>query len=431
MPFHAIVGGQRGDEGKGRFVDLIAADYTVVARGNGGANAGHTVAPESIEPIALHQIPAGIVHSNILNVIGNGVFLDPIKINDEISNLLLAGIEVNNKNLVISSSAHLVMPHHLLLDLVRESGNSAQGSTKSGIAFVAGDKYTREGLRLESVNNPEELLDKAFFLLNEVNNTLPNDLKRTEQSLRSEVNEWLDATKKLKIYMADTVEIINKRLSDGEYVLGEGAQAFWLDINHGMYPYVTSSSTTVTGLLDGLGVSPKQVSKVSMVIKAIKSHVGGGPFLTEITDAEIAQKIRGQFGQTDSEYGATTKRPRRIGYLDLVELRKAILLNGADELFLTKLDHVPRFGNRFKIATEYELDGIKMKIAPSSAQSLGRCTPVYQEFESWDEDISNIRSYGELPTNAKYFIDFIETELQIPIKKIGVGPNRNSVILRD
>ncbi len=431
MPFHAIVGGQRGDEGKGRFVDLIAPNYTVVARGNGGANAGHTVAPESIDPIALHQIPAGIVHPKILNIIGNGVFLDPIKINQEIDNLLRAGIKIDNNNLVISNSAHLVMPHHLLLDLARESGKDAQGSTKSGIAFVAGDKYTREGVRLESINNPVELLDKTFSLLVKVNETLDENSKKSIDDLKNVAKDWLEATEKLKIYMADTVEIINRRLDNGEYVLGEGAQAFWLDINHGMYPFVTSSSTTVTGLLDGLGISPKQVSKVSIVIKAIKSHVGGGPFITEITDSVVAQNIRGEFGKTDSEYGATTKRPRRIGYLDLVEIRKAILLNGADEIFLTKLDHIPRYGKTFKIATEYQINNQKIKIAPSSAQTLTEYSPVYKELPSWQEDISLVRTYEELPTNAKDFIEFIESELKIPVTKIGVGPNRNSVILRD
>ncbi len=430
MPFHVIVGGQRGDEGKGRFVDLIAPDYTVVARGNGGANAGHTVAPESMNPIALHQIPSGIVHPHILNIIGNGVFVDPIKLTNEINSLISAGIDVSTKNLVISSSAHLVMPHHLSLDLLRENSQNAQGSTKSGIAFVAGDKYTREGYRMESVYFPKELYAKALELLIDVNSNFQTDLKRTEQELENEVKVWLKATENLKPYIQDTVDLINQRLLNGENILGEGAQAFWLDISHGMYPYVTSSSTTVTGLLDGLGISPKSVSKVSMVIKAIKSHVGGGPFVTEITDEQIAQNIRGEFGQTDSEYGATTKRPRRLGYLDLVEIRKAIQLNGVDELYLTKLDHVPRFGDTFKIATEYILDGKNIVYAPSSANLLSKCTPIYREFTSWKEDISHIRKYSELPHQAREFIEFIEKELGIPIKKIGVGPERNSVIER-
>lgn len=430
MPFHAVVGGQRGDEGKGRFVDLLAAQYSVIARGNGGSNAGHTVVPEAMQPIALHQIPSGIAYPDKLNIIGNGVYVDPRRLSDEIAALVKAGMKVSRKNLLVSDTAHLVMPHHLALDAIREGSVKAQGSTQSGIAYVAGDKYLREGLRLESVHNPKLLFDHAYDALQLVNNNQPADARRTPEDIKQEVTAWVEATQKLEPYMADTVAVINDRLEAGEAVLGEGAQAFWLDINHGMYPSVTSSSTTVSGLLDGLGVSAKHLEKVSLVVKAVKSHVGSGPFVTEITDEVLAAKIRGDFGATDSEYGKTTQRPRRIGYPDIVELKNAIRVNGADEIFLSKLDHVRRYGSSVKVATAYTYKGEPRPIAPSSAATLFDCQPVYQELPTWQEDISGIRDFAQLPEEAAAFVKLFEQELKLPVTKVGVGAERNQVILR-
>jgi adenylosuccinate synthase len=430
MPFHAIIGGQRGDEGKGRFVDLVAADYTVVARGNGGSNAGHTVVPESMEPIALHQIPSGIAYPDKLNIIGNGVYVDPRRLAQEIKDLEAAGMKISRQNLLVSDTAHLVMPHHLALDALREGSKKAQGSTQSGIAYVAGDKYLREGLRLESVINPKLLFDHAYEALRLVNSQQPKAVQRSDEDIRQEITAWVEAVKQLTDYMADTVAVINDRLEAGQFVLGEGAQAFWLDINHGMYPSVTSSSTTVSGLLDGLGISAKHLEKVSLVVKAVKSHVGGGPFVTEIKDEALTEQIRGEFGVADSEYGATTQRARRIGYPDVVELQNAIRVNGADELFLSKLDHVPRFGPTVKVATAYTYKGEERLVAPSSATALYDCQPVYRELPTWQADISPVRQFDELPDEAKAFIKLFEEKLSLPVSKIGVGAKRNQVILR-
>jgi adenylosuccinate synthase len=430
MPFHAIIGGQRGDEGKGRFVDLVASDYTVIARGNGGSNAGHTVVPDSMEPIALHQVPSGIAYPDKLNIIGTGVYVDPHRLAHEIEELYKAGLKVSAKNLLVSDTAHLVMPHHLALDALREGGVKAQGSTQSGIAYVAGDKYLREGLRLESVATPKVLFDHAYEALRLVNSQQPKEAQRSDEDMRQEIQDWVDAAEQLKPYMADTVAVINERLDAGENVLGEGAQAFWLDINHGMYPSVTSSSTTVAGLLDGLGISTKHVEKVSLVVKAVKSHVGGGPFVTEITDEKLAETLRGKKGVTDSEYGATTKRPRRIGYPDLVELKNAIRVNGVDEIFLSKLDHVPRFGPTVKVATAYAYQGSERTVAPSSAVALADCRPIYQELPTWQQDISTVRSFDELPPEAEALVKLFETELGLAVTKIGVGAERKQVILR-
>jgi adenylosuccinate synthase len=432
MSLDVIVGLQRGDEGKGRFVDLLAGEYAIIARGNGGANAGHTVIPKGArEPLALHQIPSGIAYPDKLNVIGNGVYLDPPQLSGEIEAVRSAGLPVSAKNLLISSAAHLVLPHHILLDSLRESGQQAQGSTKSGIAYVAADKYLREGIRLEAIFEPSSLLlERVADGLRTVNELLPANRRQSKAEITKAADAWLRSTEQLKTYVADTVEVINDKLRAGERVLAEGAQAFWLDIDHGMYPAVTSSSTTVSGLLDGLGVSAKHLGKVVGVTKAVKSHVGGGPLVTEVTDQKLADRIRGPLGKTDSEYGVTTNRPRRIGYPDLVELRNAVLINGVDELAISKLDHVPRYGPTVSVATSYNYRGKQRRTAPASAIALAGCEPNYKELETWDKELSEVRDYADLPAKAVEFVEFFETELGVPVTRIGVGPRREQVILK-
>ena len=426
-----IVGLQRGDEGKGRFVDLLAADYQVIARANGGANAGHTIIPKrGGEHLALHQVPSGVAYPGKLNVIGNGVYVDPPRLLAEIETIRKCGLEVAPGNLMVSSAAHLVLPHHILLDQLRESGPGAQGSTKSGIAYVAADKYLREGVRLETVEKPEELRDHARTGLEKVNALLPKAERKSPAELDKIVQDWLVAAQTLQPYMTDTIQAVNERLQRGERVLVEGAQAYWLDINHGMYPAVTSSSTTVSGLLDGLGVSAKHIGKVTGVTKAVKSHVGGGPLVTEVTDAELAEQVRGPLGKTDSEYGVTTKRPRRIGFPDLVELRNAIQVNGVDELAISKLDHIPRYGQQVPVATHYRYRGDLWQTAPASALALAQCEPVYEELPTWREPLSDIRQFTDLPANAAAFIEFFEQQLKVPATRVGVGPQRSQVILR-
>jgi adenylosuccinate synthase len=426
-----IVGLQRGDEGKGRFVDLLAVDYDVIARANGGANAGHTIIPKrGQEHLALHQVPSGVAYKGKLNIIGNGVYIDPPRLLAEIETIRKNGLDVSPDNLMVSSAAHLVLPHHILLDSLRESGPEAQGSTKVGIAFVAADKYLREGVRLESLATPEVLRDHIMAGLEKVNKLLPADQRQSPPELQKTVQTWLAAAQSLQPYLADTAGEVNKRLKAGQRVLVEGAQAFWLDINHGMYPAVTSSSTTVSGLLDGLGVSAQHLGTVTGVTKAVKSHVGGGPFVTEVTDQKLAETIRGPLGKTDSEYGVTTKRPRRIGYPDLVELRKAIEINGVDELAISKLDHIPRYGSRVPVATSYLYRGESFHTAPSSALALAECEPQYQELDTWSEPISDVRKFDELPPAAAAFVEFFEHQLKTPVTRVGVGPERAQVILR-
>ncbi len=427
-----IVGLQRGDEGKGRFVDLAAVDYDIVARANGGANAGHTVVPNNNgQHLALHQVPSGVAYPGKLNIVGNGVYLDPPRLLEEMETIRSAGLEVSPENLLISCSAHLVLPHHIILDSLREDGSHAQGSTRVGIAFVAADKYRREGIRLEAVVlDGDELYDKVLEGLEAVNPLLPKGQRKTDDELKQAARGWVKITKSLKAYAADTAEIVNEQLEAGKQVLAEGAQAYWLDINQGMYPAVTSSSTTVTGMLDGLGVSAKHLGKVTGVTKSVKSHVGGGPLVTEITDDKLANIVRGKLGGLDSEYGVTTRRPRRIGYPDLVELRNAVRGNGVDELAISKLDHVPRYGKTVKVAASYNYQGRERRTAPTSAAALELCTPNYVELPTWSQDLSGVRKYEDLPPEARAFIELFETELGVPVTRIGVGPERSQVILK-
>ncbi len=425
MGVDVIIGLQRGDEGKGRFVDLAAVDYDVIARGNGGANAGHTVVPEGLEPIALHQIPSGIAYPNKLNIIGNGVYLDPRRLRTEIDEVQSAGMEITTHNLLISDIAHLVLPHHVELDARREKTEKSQGTTQSGISYVASEKYLREGVRVEALfDDSRSLLELAYEGLCKISSK-----QKSLKTLFDEAEDWINAAEQLKPYVADTVGVLHDCIQFGDRILAEGAQAYWLDINHGMYPYVTSSSTTVNGLLDGLGVSPKHLGQVTGVAKVVKSHVGGGPFVTEITEPNLVKIIRGEPGETDSEYGATTKRARRVGYPDLVELRNAIRVNGVDELVLSKMDHISRFGHVVCIASQYEYEGTPRKTAPSSAHQLEKCRPLYKLMPTWG-DISNIRDYSELPARAKRFVNFFQEELDTVVTKIGVGPKRNQVIIR-
>ncbi len=422
MSVDIILGLQRGDEGKGRFVDVMATDYDIIARGNGGANAGHTIVPEGLIPIALHQIPSGIAYPGKLNIIGSGIYLDPRRLRKEIADVKAAGLEVNTKNLAISGSAHMVLPHHIELDRLRESGENKQGSTKSGIAFVARDKYLREGVRFESIRNAaDHLYDIVYAGLREI---AQMGQAEAEQATR----DFIAAAKELQPYMGDTTTLINDRLDEGKRVLAEGAQAYWLDINHGMYPYVTSSATTAAGLLDGLGVAPNRVGKIMGVAKVVKSHVGGGPFVTIINDEKLAASVRGEEGKVDSEFGATTGRPREVGYPDLVELYNAVRVNGVDELFLSKADHVSRFGKSVKVAVAYELDGVISKAAPNSASDLERCIPQYVELPTTDVDISSIRDRKDLPEETEKLIHLFEETLDVPVTKIGVGPERNQYV---
>lgn len=432
MPVNVMVGLQRGDEGKGRFVDMAAAEHDIVARFNGGNNAGHTVVLPDGRDLSLHQVPSGVAYPHIINVIGNGTFVNPEKLIEEIDAITSNGIEISPANLRLSSAAHLILPHHIYEDQIRESGEQRQGSTKSGIAQVASSKAMREGLRVEEIKNrPDNLFRVAYEGL------MAQQAQRDEAGIetidaqdvaRRYVNEAL----KLGRYVTDTVLYLNQQLRKDHpaRILAEGAQAFLLDIDHGMYPYTTSSSTTTGGVAIGLGVPPCFIEKVTGVTKAVQSHVGEGPFVTEVKDEDLFSRLHGDKTSIDAETGKTTGRTRSLGYLDLPQIRRSIMVNGVDEIALSKLDWFPRFGDSAPICIAYERKGKQYDIAPDAAYKLSQCTPIYEDLPTWEEPIQDVRSFADLPLNAQRVVKFIESQVDVKVSMIGVGPKRDQVIVR-
>ncbi|HEY1085756.1 MAG TPA: adenylosuccinate synthetase [Candidatus Saccharimonadales bacterium] len=396
-----VIGLQRGDEGKGRVVDELAETHDIVARFNGGPNAGHTVVLPDGTELDLHLIPSGVAHPGTMNVIGNGCYLDPIKLLGEFEHMEEKGVIISPDILKISDSVHLILPQHIQEDTEREAGAGAQGSTKSGIAQVARDKYYRTGITLGHALEDSET--KA---------SLPVDYQRAIDTLAP--------------YVDDTVLYLNNALRAGKNILAEGAQGFLLDVDHGMYPFVTSSSTATGGAVTGLGIPPQVIGDVFGIVKATQSHVGGGVFVTEITDEELLARLRGKQGAVDAEFGTTTGRARRMGHLDLPQLRRAIDVCGVTQLVLTKVDCVPRYGDTITICERYE----SSEIAPASQFALEQQKPVYTQLGSWSEDISSITDFSALPKNAQDYITYVETRLATPITRIGVGPGRQQVIKR-
>ncbi len=431
MGITVIVGEQRGDEGKGRFADMLAEEHDIVARFNGGANAGHTVVLPDGRDLALHLLPSGIAHSHTINIIGNGTVVDPIKLNEELRSVKDKGIDIDENRLMISSAAHLILPHHISEDELREAGSDQQGTTKSGIAPVYADKAMRSGVRMEIINNnPDKLAEivaagiKATNKKRKVAGLEPIDALVVTKN-------YVDNAIGLGKYITDTTLYINRKLNDGARVLAEGAQAFLLDIDHGMYDAVTSSSTTTGGVLTGLGVSHRFIDRVIGVSKAVQSHVGGGPFATEITDEKLLAQLHGQLDQVDSETGTTTGRKRRLGYLDLAAIKRAQMINGTTEMVLTKLDWVPRYGDKIRICVGYERKGKLLEVSPDAAYKIEQSKPVFEELPTWSEDVSNARKFQDLPIEARKYIEFIEETTNIPVTMIGVGPRRDQVIVRD
>lgn len=432
MAVDVIIGLQRGDEGKGRFVDMFAENYDIVARFNGGNNAGHTVVLSDGEVLKLHLVPSGIAHEGKINVIGNGTLVNPIKLIEEIETIESKGIKVTPDNLKISSGAHLILPHHIFDDQIREAGLGRQGSTKSGIAQVSSSKAMRTGLRMEIILGDLKSLRTAVY-----------DALVAQRSERKVVgiedidedqvaDEYIEYAKKLKSFIIDTVYYLNQELrkSKPARVLAEGAQAFLLDVDHGMYPYTTSTSTTSGGVATGLGIPPTYVGKVYGVAKAVQSHVGGGPFVTEVTDEDELVKLHGDMHTVDAEYGTTTGRKRRLGHFDIPQIRRAQMINGVDGLLLSKLDWVPRYGDFASICVGYKHNGKTVDVAPDSAQQLEGCSPIFEKLPTWKENIQGIRDFDKLPKNARNYVEFIEKQTGVPVKIIGVGPNPEQIIIR-
>lgn len=425
-----VFGEQRGDEGKGRVVDMLAAEHDIVARFNGGSNAGHTVVLPDGTELDLHIIPSGIARDGTVNVIGNGAIVDPVRFADEIADIESKNVKISPDNLKVSTSAHLVLPHYKYLDAIRELGKGAQGTTKAGIADTYAAKARRDGVRAERVlGDHASLLKIAEDGLADIPALLENN-GDDPIHIRANLTQFATALKTLRPYVCDTAVYINSRLDEGASLLAEGAQAFLLDIDHGMYPYVTSSTTTSGGVAPGLGIAPRAFDRCIGVVKAVQSHVGGGPFVTEIHDESILASLHGDMSTVDAEKGTTTGRIRRLGYLDIAGIRRAQMVNGTNEMALTKLDWVPRYGKSIKICIAYKYRGETLEMAPDSAWVLEKCTPVYTELPAWHEDISDIRDFDKLPVNARRYVLAVEKWTGKPISYIGVGPRRDQIIIR-
>jgi adenylosuccinate synthase len=427
MPVQIILGAQWGDEGKGKIVDHLSENADIVARYQGGANAGHTVVlpPSKGKPekeFVLHLIPSGIFHPKVTCVIGNGVVLDPVALLNEIKQLRDAGIKIAGR-LLISHNAHLIMPYHKMLDAARERGEEKIGTTGRGIGPAYNDKYMRTGIRVVDLLN-HDLLHKKLKRNIEANNELLNKLYQSQSlDVDAIINEYLDFDRKLDTYITDTSEYLNDALKHKKRILAEGAQGALLDIDHGTYPYVTSSSPTSGGACTGLGIPPTAINSIVGIVKAYSTRVGNGPFPTE-QENEIGERLR----RTGGEYGATTGRPRRCGWLDTVSLRYSIRVNGIQRIAMTKLDVLDEF-KEIKVCTSFKLGGKTLTHYPTDAQTLDMVEPVYRTFKGWQTKISDIQHYGKLPKEAKHYIEAVSEMLNIKIWMVSVGARRDQTLL--
>lgn len=423
MAVDLLLGLQWGDEGKGKIVDVLTKDYNIIARFQGGPNAGHTLEFDGMKHV-LHTIPSGIFHENAMNVVGNGVVIDPVIFKKELENLKKFNLDLKSK-LLISRKAHLILPTHRLLDAASEAskGKAKIGSTLKGIGPTYMDKTGRNGIRVGDLDLPN-WKEKYRHLANKHEAMIKSFDVKVEYNLAELEEEFFEAIVVLrKLKFIDSENYMNTAQREGKTILAEGAQGSLLDIDFGTYPFVTSSNTTAAGACTGLGVSPSSIGKVYGVFKAYITRVGSGPFPTELFDEDGATLAR-----VGNEFGATTGRPRRCGWLDLVALRYAVEINGVTELLMMKADVLSGM-DRIKVCTAYEYQGERIEHLPYSIEEE-YIKPLYQEFKGWKEDITAVRNADALPQALKEYIDFIEKELNIPITIVSVGPDRTQTILR-
>lgn len=434
----AVIGGQRGDEGKGKITDDLASnpENRFVVRFNGADNAGHTLLFDDKE-YDTHGLPSGILHDHITNVVANGVMVNPHHTALEIAKFRRIGVRLESDNLAISSIAGMILPHHILLDRIREGGASKQGSTARGVAYAARDHASRDGVLTESLlsaTTRRELRDKVEDGIERANKAatelgLENLIKT---NVKGTARYWMSKATELIPHITDTTAMMREAVLRGDGIVAEGAQAMSLDVNYGQYPCVSSSNPGVAGMLSGMAIPHSSVKDVYMVAKMMRSHVGGGPFITEETEnQELIDRLIGKPEDIDGEYGTSTGRKRRIGYFDIPELRTGAYLNNVGYLVLTKLDLTPRFGDSVKIATQYESPSGTIDYVPAgSAKQLEECTPLYEELPLWKRDISDVRRFSDLPKKAKKLVGFIEEQVGVEVKYIGVGPGREQLIKR-
>jgi len=421
MATTVLVGAQWGDEGKGKIIDVLTEQADVVVRYQGGNNAGHTVEVGN-EKYVLHLIPSGILYPGKLNVIGNGVVVDPVALLEEIEGLQARGIAVNG-NLLVSNRAHLVFPYHRLLDAIREEqkGKRKIGTTKRGIGPAYADKVGRTGLRVVDLLSPEKFSEKLRRKVRETNE-IARAFGAKPLSFTKINDEYLAIAQKLKRHIADTIKLLNRLERDGKEILFEGAQGTHLDIDFGTYPFVTSSNTTAGGACAGTGIPPHRIKKVVGVMKAYTTRVGEGPFPTELLDDQ-GQMLR----RIGGEFGATTGRPRRCGWFDAVATRYAVMVNGIDELAVTKMDVLDTLP-KIKVCVAYKLDGKVTDNVPADVDTMLRCVPVYQEFDGWQTSTKQIREFDDLPKKARLYLKKIAQLTGAKLSIVSVGARRAETI---
>tara|TARA_B100000809_G_scaffold6232_1_gene6339 strand:- start:670 stop:1962 length:1293 start_codon:yes stop_codon:yes gene_type:complete len=420
-----IVGAQWGDEGKGKVTDFFAGESDYVVRFHGGNNAGHTVIVDG-NTFKLHLIPSGVVYGSPISIIGNGVVVDPNALLNEIAYVKEKGIE---PKLLVSDRAHVIMPYHIVLDgaLSGHQGSLAAGSTRRGIAPVYADKMFRNGIRMVDLLEPDvfrEKLEKGYaFAKGLIEKSLGQRLEITIDEI---FDTYLDYGEKLKTYICDTSVELYKAHKAGKTILFEGAQGISLDVDHGVYPFTTSSNTAAGHISTGTGVSFRDIDRIIGVVKAYLSRVGESPLPSEIHGDE-ANSLREKGG----EYGTTTGRPRRVGWLDLVQVRQAVRVNGLTEIALTKLDVLNGF-NKLPVCVAYDVDGDQIKEMPASLTHYRKAQPIYEILPGWGDLSENIwdKGYDALPQTLKDYIDFIEQEVDCPVKIVSVGPQRHETIIR-
>lgn len=422
MPASVIVGMQWGDEGKGKVVDYLTRNADLVVRHQGGNNAGHTVVVDGKKTI-LHLLPSGILNEHSICVIGNGTVVDPSVLCTEIEHVEAAGHRCEGR-LYISDCAHVIMPYHRLLDKLHEQarGKGKIGTTGRGIGPAYADKADRFGIRMADLVNPIRFREMLAACLSIKNRILVECLQADPMDADAIIEEYSRYAARLRPYVTDTVTLVHRALSDGKRVVFEGAQGTMLDIDHGTFPYVTSSSTIAGGVCSGAGVPPSQIKEVIGIVKAYTTRVGEGPFPTELKD-ELGELLR----QEGQEFGATTGRPRRCGWLDCVQLRRAVAINGTTGIVLTKTDVLSKL-QRLRICIAYRIDGKTFDVFPSDPELLNRAEPIYEDIEGWNQDIRSCRKREELPQKAEQYFRRIEELLGVPIYIISVGPGREETI---
>jgi adenylosuccinate synthase len=421
MPAIVLIGAQWGDEGKGKATDLLGDDVQYVVRYQGGNNAGHTVVIAD-ESYALHVLPSGVLNPNVTPVIGNGVVVNPQVLFQEIDNLQKRGVTC--EKLLVSANAHLIMPYHAALDKVSERflGKAKIGTTGRGIGPTYGDKVARVGIRVQDLFDPGILRQKLDLALRDKNQLLTKVYNRRSIDSKQIADEYLAYGDRLRPYVADTSLVLGNALAQGDNVLLEGAQATMLDVDHGTYPFVTSSNPTAGGACVGAGIGPTSVSKVIGIVKAYTTRVGAGPFPTELND-DAGEFLR----KTGHEYGTTTGRPRRCGWFDAVVARYAVRINGVTDYFVTKLDVLSGL-DKVPVCVAYEIDGQRFDEIPMTQTDFHHAKPVYEYLDGWSEDISDAKTFEDLPPAAQAYIQAIEEISGARVSAIGVGPRRDQTI---